>query len=31
MLRYIMHTDANWEGNQKYVTFIRRLKEVESI
>ena len=27
MLRYIMHADANWEGNQRYVTFIRRLKE----
>lgn len=27
MLRYIMHADANWEGNQRHVTFIRRLKE----
>lgn len=27
MLRYIMHTDANWEGNQRHVTFLRRLKD----
>lgn len=27
MLRYIMHADAGWEKSQKYVTFIRRLKE----
>ena len=27
MLRYIMHADANWEKNQKYVTFARRLKD----
>ena len=27
MLRYIMNADANWEGNQRHVTFIRRLKE----
>lgn len=27
MLRYIMHTDGNWEGSQRYVTFIRRLKD----
>lgn len=27
MLRYIMHADANWEGNQRHVIFIRRLKE----
>lgn len=27
MLRYIMHMDANWEGNQRHVTFLRRLKD----
>lgn len=27
MLCYIMHTDANWEGNQRHVTFLRRLKD----
>ena len=27
MLRFIMHTDANWEGSQKYVTFVRRLRD----
>lgn len=27
MLRFIMHADANWEGSQKYVTFVRRLKD----
>lgn len=27
MLRYIMHADANWEGNQRHVTFLRRLKD----
>ena len=27
MLRYIMHADAGWESSQKYVTFVRRLKD----
>lgn len=27
MLRYIMHAESNWEGSQKYVTFIRRLED----
>ena len=27
MLRFIMHADANWEGSQKYVTFVRRLRD----
>ena len=27
MLRYILHADAGWEGSQKYVTFVRRLKD----
>ena len=27
MLRFIMHADANWEGSQRYVTFVRRLKD----
>lgn len=27
MLRYIMHAEDGWEKSQKYVTFIRRLKE----
>lgn len=27
MLRYIMHADAGWEKEQKYVTFVRRLKD----
>lgn len=27
MLRYIMHLDANWEGSQRHVTFLRRLKD----
>ena len=26
MLRYIMHADSNWEGSQRHVTFLRRLK-----
>ena len=27
MLRFIMHADANWEGSQNYVTFVRRMKD----
>lgn len=30
MLRYIMHADAGWEKEQKYVTFTRRLKDPAS-
>lgn len=27
MLRYIMHADASLESNQRYITFVRRMKD----